>query len=127
MESTRSIRQCLLPLLNDILVKCWREGKVLQYMRDAKITLYKNKDVRSDWNNHREISQIAIAGIAFQCVILPCLQKLTKRVYLEPQCGFRSQCSTTDIIFSCDSCKRNAKNKTCLCISFSLTLLNLSI
>ena len=46
---------CLLPLLHEILVKCWREGKVLQDMRDTKIiTLYKNKGAISDCNNHME-------------------------------------------------------------------------
>ena len=37
-------KSCLLPLIPDILVKCWREGMVPQDMYDAKIiTLYKNK------------------------------------------------------------------------------------
>ena len=37
----------LLPLLHNILVKCWREGMVPQDMCDAKIiALYKNKGTR---------------------------------------------------------------------------------
>ena len=45
----------LLPLLHDILVKCWREDMVPQDMCDAKIiSLYKNKGIRSEWNNYRE-------------------------------------------------------------------------
>ena len=40
----RQCKSCLLPLLHDILVKCWRKGMVPQDMCDAKIiTLYKNK------------------------------------------------------------------------------------
>ena len=40
----KQCKACLLPLLHDILIKCWREGEVPQDMRDAKIiTLYKNK------------------------------------------------------------------------------------
>ena len=31
----RQCKTCLLPLLHDILVKCWREGEVPQDMRDA--------------------------------------------------------------------------------------------
>ena len=84
-----------------MLVNCWREGKVPQDMCDAKIiTLYKNKGARSDCNNHRKISLLGIAGKAFACVIIPRLQTLAKRVYLESQCGFKSQRSTTDMIFS---------------------------
>ena len=73
-----------------MLVKFWREGKMLQDMRDAMIiTLYKNKGAittvnktRSDCNNHRRISLFGIAGKAFAQVILPRLQKFFKRVYL---------------------------------------------
>ena len=94
-------KSCLLPLLHDILVKCWREGKVPQDMCDAKIiTLYKNKGARSDCNNHRGISLLGVAGKVFARVVLPRLQKLAERVYPESQCGFRSKRSTTDMIFS---------------------------
>ena len=94
-------KSCLLPLLHDILIKCWREGMVPQDMRDAKIiTLYKNKGTRSDCNNHRGISLLGVAGKAFARVVLPRLQKLAERVYPESQCGFRSKRSTTDMIFS---------------------------
>ncbi|MCP4267312.1 MAG: hypothetical protein GY777_17355, partial [Candidatus Brocadiaceae bacterium] len=97
----RHCKSSLLPHLHDILVKCWREGMVPQDMRDAKIiTLYKNKGSRSDCNNYRGISLLAIAGKAFARVVLPRLQKLAERVYPESQCGFRSKRSTTDMIFS---------------------------
>ena len=99
---------CLLPLLHEILVKCWREGKVLQDMRDTKIiTLYKNKGPRSHFNNHRGIFLLGIADKAFARVILPRLQKLAERVYHESQCGFISQRSTTDMIF----CVRQLQEK----------------
>ena len=79
-------KSCLLPLLHDILIKCWREGMVPQDMRDAKIiTLYKNKGTRSDCNNHRGISLLGVAGKAFARVVLPRLQKLAERVYPESQ------------------------------------------
>ena len=88
-------------LHDDILVKCWREGEVLKDVRDAKIiTYYKNLDARADCNNHMGISVFGIAGKAFERVIFLRLQKLAERVYPESQCGFRSQRSTTDMIFS---------------------------
>ena len=62
----RHCKSCLVPILHDILVKCWREGIVPQDMRDSKIiTLYKNKGSRSDCNNYRGISLLAVAGKAF--------------------------------------------------------------
>ena len=123
----RKCKSCLLPLLHDILVKCWRESKVSQDMRDAKIiTLHKNKGARSDRNNHKGTSLHGIAEKAFESVVLPRLQKLAKRIYAELQCRFRSQRSTIDMIFSVRQCKRNVKNITRLCISLSLTLLKLS-
>ena len=55
-------KSCLLPLLHESLVKCWRVGKVAEDIRDANvITLYKNKGTRSDYNKHRGISLIGIA------------------------------------------------------------------
>ena len=93
---------CLLPLLNEILVKCRCEGKVPQDMCDTKIiTLYKNNGARLGCNNnHGIISKLGIDGKAFAREILPRLHKLAERVYPEFQCGFRSQNCTTDMIFS---------------------------
>ena len=60
------IKHCkttLLHLLHEVLSQCWREGALLQDMRDAKIiTLYKNKGERSDSNNYRGISLLSIIG-----------------------------------------------------------------
>ena len=98
------LKQCksslLLPL-HELLCQCWKEGAVPQDMRDAKIvTLYKNKGERSDCNNYRGISLLSIVGKVFARVILTRLQKLAERVYPESQCGFRSERSTVDMIFS---------------------------
>ena len=87
--------------LHSLLTKCWTEQKVPQDMRDAKIiTLYKNKGDRSDCNNYRGISLLAIVGKLFARVILSRLQILGDRVYPESQCGFRAQRSTIDMVFS---------------------------
>ena len=94
-------KPALLEPLHALLCLCWRDGKVPQDMRDAKIvTLYKNKDDRSDCNNYRGISLLSIIGKVFARVVLACLQVLAERVYLESQCGFRSERSTVDMIFS---------------------------
>lgn len=91
----------LLEPLHKLLCLCWREGRVPQDMRNAKIvTLYKNKGDRSDCNNYRGISLLNIVGKAFARVILNRLQVLASRVYPESQCGFRSERSTVDMIFS---------------------------
>ena len=72
-----------------------------QDMRDSKITaLYKNKGDRGDCNNYRGISLLSIVGKVFARVILARLQVLADRIYPESQCGFRSQRSTIDMIFS---------------------------
>jgi len=70
-------------------------------MRDANIiTLYKNKGDRKDCNNYRGISLLSIVGKLFARIVLQRLQVLADRIYPESQCGFRSQRSTVDMIFS---------------------------
>ena len=84
------IKHCkatLLHPLHEVLCQCWREGVVLQDMRDAKIvTLYKGE--RGDCNNYRGISLLSIIGKVYARVLLICLQKLAEHIYLESQCGF---------------------------------------
>ena len=94
-------KSSILPHLHDLLCLCWEEGSVPQTMRDAKIvTLFKNKGDRSDCNNYRGISLLAIVGKVFARVALSRLQCLAERVYPESQCGFRSARSTVDMIFT---------------------------
>ena len=94
-------KPALLEPLHALLCLCWREGKVPQDMRDAKIiTLYKNKGDRSDCNNYRGISLLSVAGKVFARVVLARLQVLAERIYPESQCGFRAERSTVDMIFS---------------------------
>ena len=86
------IKHCkttLLHPLHEVLCQCWREGAVLQDMRDAKIvTLYKNKGERSNCNNYRGISLLSIVGKVYDQILLICLQKVAECVYPESQCGF---------------------------------------
>ena len=70
-------------------------------MKDAKIvTLYKNKGDRSDCNNYRGISLLSIVGKVYTQVMFAHLQQLAECVYPESQCGFRTERSTVDKIFS---------------------------
>ena len=98
------IKHCKTNLLlppHEVLCQCWKEGAVPQDSRDAKIiTIYKNKGERNDCNNYRGISLRSIVGKVFAQVILIRLQKLVERIYPEPQCGFRAERSTIDMIFS---------------------------
>ena len=98
------IKHCkttLLHPLHKVLCQCWREGAVLQDMRDAKIiTLYKNKGKRSNCNNYRGISLLSIVGKVYTQVLLICLQKLAEHIYWESQCGFQGERSMVDMVFS---------------------------
>ena len=81
-------------------------------MRDSIIaTLYKNKGDRSDRNNYRDISLLRIAGKLFARVALYRLQKIAERVYPESQCGFRSNRSTVDMIFSLRQLQEKCKEQ----------------
>ena len=100
-EILKELKDCLLPYLHKLLITCWRHKEVPHEMRDAKITtLYKNKGDKGDCNNYRGISLLSITGKAFARIILGRLQKLAVRVLPESQCGFRSERSTIDMIFS---------------------------
>ncbi|KAI8516527.1 hypothetical protein Bbelb_051080 [Branchiostoma belcheri] len=100
-EVIKSAKGVLLPELHDLLCQCWEEGEIPQDLKDSNIiTLYKNKGDRSDCNNYRGISLLSIVGKIFARVVLGRLQRLADRVYPESQCGFRSERSTIDMIFS---------------------------
>lgn len=102
----------LLDNLHQLLCKCWEEGYVPQEMRDSIIsTLYKNKGDCSDRNNYRGISLLCIAGKLFARVALYRLQKIAERVYPESQCGFRSNRSTVDMIFSLRQLQEKCKEQ----------------
>ena len=105
-------KTALLAPLHEVLCKCWKEGKVPQDMRDAKIiTLYKNKGERSDCNNYRGISLLSIVGKVYARVILGHIQKLADRIYPESQCGFRAKRSTVDMIFSIRQLQEKCKEQ----------------
>ena len=100
-EVLKCCKGSLITELHEILCLCWRDGEVPQDMRDANIvTLYKNKDDRSNYNNYRDISLLSIIGKLFAHITLKRLQFPAERVYPESQCGFRANRSTIDMVFS---------------------------
>ncbi|PFX23928.1 LINE-1 retrotransposable element ORF2 protein [Stylophora pistillata] len=111
----------LLDNLHQLLCKCWDERYVPREMRDSIIsTLYKNKGDSSDRNSYRGISLLCIAGKLFARVALYRLQKIVERMYPESQCGFRSNRSTVDMIFSLRQLKEKCKEQQQpLCIPFN--------
>ena len=61
-EVLRCCKETLITKLHEILCLCWSEGKVPQDMRDANVTLYKNKGDRGDCNNYHGISLLSVVG-----------------------------------------------------------------
>ena len=100
-EVLKCCKETLVTELYEILCFCWSEGEVPQDMKDANVvTLYKNKGDRGDCNNYRRVSLLSAVGKVFARVILKKFHVLAEQVYLESQCGFRANRSTTDMIFS---------------------------
>ena len=100
-EIIKSGKSSLLVPLHKLLTQCWNKGSVPQDLKDANIiTLFKNKGDRHDCNNYRGISLLSIVGKLFARTVLHRLVALAERIYPESQCGFRSQRSTVDMIFS---------------------------
>nr|VZI14314.1 unnamed protein product [Spirometra erinaceieuropaei] len=94
------------PLLMDHLTalfqEMWRQGEVPQDFKDATIVhLYKRKANRQVCDNHRDISQLNIAGKIFARILLNRLNNhLEQGLLPESQCGFRRHRGTTDMIFA---------------------------
>ena len=54
--------QLLVKKLTEFLCKCWEDGCLPQYLKDARIAhLYKAKDDKSSCENYRGISLLSIA------------------------------------------------------------------
>ena len=98
--------------LHALMHQCWLSRTVPQEFRDAKITtLYKNKGDRGDCNNYRGISLLSVTGKVFARILLRRLQQVADLVYPESQCGFRTQRSTTDMIFAVRQLQEKAREQ----------------
>jgi hypothetical protein len=87
--------------LHKLIIKAWEQDSIPQAWKDASIvTIYKKGD-RTDCGNYRGISLLSIAGKVFARILLNRLtHHITPEVIPETQCGFRSNRSTIDMIFS---------------------------
>ena len=91
------LREQLLNLYND----CLERGALPQDFKDALIvTVYKKKGDRNECGNHRGISLLVIAGKILAKIILSRIRDLSETVLPESQCGFRTNRSTIDMIFT---------------------------
>ena len=87
--------------LQDLSTNCWEKRTLPQDLRDAVIvSLYKNKEEKSDCSNYRCITLLSIAGKILACILLNRLiPTIAQENTPESQCGFRSNRGTVDIIF----------------------------
>ncbi|XP_038077260.1 uncharacterized protein LOC119745110 [Patiria miniata] len=87
--------------LHRSVVSYWQRGQVPQCLKDAQfIQLYKNTGDKSDCNNYRGISLLDVFGKSVARLVLKRLQVLGEYIYPESQCGFRSNRSTIDMVFT---------------------------
>jgi hypothetical protein len=87
--------------LHKLICKIWETGDVPQEWKNAKmITIFKKGD-RLDCGNYRGISLLSIAGKLFARILLNRLiEHAEENILPEAQCGFRSERSTIDMIFT---------------------------
>lgn len=70
------------------------------YVDAIIITLYKNEGEKSDCSNYRGITLLSIAGKILARILLNRLMPNIAEEHLpESQCGFRTNRSTTDMVF----------------------------
>ena len=87
--------------LHSLIVHIWRNEHVPQNWKDANIVPIFKKGSRKECGNYRGISLLSIAGKILARIILNRLDKLIcTQILPETQCGFRSNRSTIDMIFS---------------------------
>ena len=88
--------------LLSLLTSIWGEEDVPKEIRNATfISLFKNRGSQTHCGSYRGISLLSIAGKILPWVILNCLiTSISEENLSEAQCGFRPNCSTTDMVFS---------------------------
>ena len=108
-EICKSIK-ALAEQLHKLLAHIWEKEDVSQQFKDANVvTIWKRKGSKSDCNNYRGISLLAIAGKILGKVLLKRLTStIIEPVLPESQCGFRANRGTTDMIF----CARHIQEKS---------------
>ena len=90
----------LIELLHEVYVSAWAEGASQDWRDVLFISLFK-KGLKDLCDNYRGISLLSIVGKVFARILLNRLDEHVTAVILpESQCGFRSECSTIDMVFS---------------------------
>ena len=89
-------------------------------LKDARYTqLYEHRGDKSDCDNHHGISLLNIFSKIVLRIILPKVQVIGQRIYLESQCGYKPGRATTDMTFSVGQLQENCREKSVpLCIPF---------
>lgn len=91
----------LIRRLHKLFLRIWNEEDVPQQLKDATIvTIFKNKGSRTDCGNYRGISLLATAGKVLAKIIQIRIVDNFLSTVSESQCGFRSDRSTVDMIFT---------------------------
>ncbi|KYO46166.1 hypothetical protein Y1Q_0021718 [Alligator mississippiensis] len=87
--------------LHALFIACWEQEKIPQDLRDAVIvTLYKNKDDKSDCSNYQGITLLSVVRKILARILLNRLVPfIAEEVLLESQCGFRANRGMIDMVF----------------------------
>jgi len=87
--------------LHELVVDIWNKEQVPQNWKDANIVPIFKKGSRKECGNYRGISLLSIAGKIMARIILNRInEKICPHILPETQCGFRSNRSTIDMVFS---------------------------
>ena len=91
-----------LEALHSFLTSIWEEENLPKEFRNATfVSLFKNRGSKPDCGNYRDISLLSVAGkILAQVILNRLITNISEENLLEAHCGFRPNCSTTDMIFS---------------------------
>ena len=89
-------------LLHQTITEIWNGAPVPQTWKNANlVTIYKNKGDRAECGNSRGIALLSVAGKILAKIILRRITaNITEPLLPETQCGFRSERSTVDMVFS---------------------------
>ena len=91
----------ILLAFHDIIVDVWMTGEVPQEWKDATIKVLHKKKYRTECSNYRGLSLVAHVGNVLLKIVVNRLGDFCEEAGILPkeQCGFRSQRSTTDMMF----------------------------
>ena len=81
-------------------MKIWDQEVIQSDLRDALIVNLFKKGDKADCGNYRGISLLFTNGKIITRIIFKRFLRLSEEVLPETQCGLRSACGTTDMIFT---------------------------